>query len=197
MGREVTWVRLWVCDDMNNDIYILYSHTGSLFSKFIKLFTKSKYNHVSLCLNGDFVDFYSFGRRVVLFPLLSGFVIEALDKGTFKYFNNTICSLYKIKVDNEKHVKLENIVNRFIDNKYEYRFNLIGMIGFVFNVPIRRKNKFCCSQFVASVINESGIYGFTKSTFLVSPNDIFEIPNALCIYEGKIDGLRDFVRLKM
>ena len=44
-------------------IYVVLSDSGSVVSKLLRLFTKAKYNHVSLSLREDLSEMYSFGRR--------------------------------------------------------------------------------------------------------------------------------------
>lgn len=65
----------------------------------------------------------------------------------------------------------------------------MGFVGGILNVPIHRKNKFVCSQFVAYMLRESGIYTFEKDLFLVTPDDFRSIPQAELIFEGN---LRDY-----
>lgn len=43
-------------------IYIVLSHTGTNLSKLIKLFTKDEFSHVSISLDIDAKEMYSFGR---------------------------------------------------------------------------------------------------------------------------------------
>lgn len=43
-------------------IYIILTQSGTIFSKILRLFTKEKYNHSSICLKDNFKTFYSFGR---------------------------------------------------------------------------------------------------------------------------------------
>jgi len=43
-------------------IYIVLTHTGTLLSNLIKLYTKNDYSHVSLAFDEDLNEMYSFGR---------------------------------------------------------------------------------------------------------------------------------------
>ncbi|MGE5613354.1 MAG: hypothetical protein ACM3XR_03020 [Bacillota bacterium] len=57
-------------------VYLVMTATGTWVSKCIKIYTKSRYNHVSLCLDPGMNEFYSFGRKIRWFPLIGGFIIE-------------------------------------------------------------------------------------------------------------------------
>lgn len=77
-------------------IYIVLTYTGTILSRIIRVYTKAKYCHVSLALDEDLNEMYSFGRLNPYNPFIGGFVHERINIGTFKRFKNTealICSL--------------------------------------------------------------------------------------------------------
>ena len=45
------------------NVYILLTDTGSLFTRLIKRFTNSPYNHVSIAFDKSLNTLYSFGRK--------------------------------------------------------------------------------------------------------------------------------------
>ncbi len=170
-------------------IYIVLTATGTLFSRCIGLYTKAKYNHVSLCLDSDIHEFYSFGRKIRWFPLYGGFVIEHKDKGLFKAFEDTMCAVYRLDVEDHKFEALEQMIRYFIKNRRKYRYNLIGLFGVMLKVPLKRKNKFFCTQFVATMLQNNNIHDFGKELSLVTPHDFYKIPELVMIYEGRLSEL--------
>lgn len=170
-------------------IYIVLTATGTLVSRCIGLYTKARYNHVSLCLDSDIHEFYSFGRKITWFPLYGGFVIERKDSGLFKAFGNTMCAVYRLDVEEHKFEALEQTIRHFILNRRKYGYNLIGLFGVMLNVPLKRKNKFFCTQFVATMLQNNGIHDFGKELSLVTPHDFYEIPELVMIYEGRLSEL--------
>ena len=74
-------------------VYIVLTHTGTLLSNLIKLYTKNDYSHVSLAFDQELNEMYSFGRLYTYNAFIGGFVREYLNKGTFKRFkkNHNIC----------------------------------------------------------------------------------------------------------
>ena len=167
-------------------IYLLLTATGTWFSRFVGLFTKARYNHISLCLNDNIEEFYSFGRKIAWFPLVSGFVIEQLDRGVFKVFSDTACLIYKLEINDDKYEKLKTAIDLIKENQDKYGFNLIGMIGVIFNKPIKRKNRFFCTQFVATMLSECNIHDFKKDMSLINPHDFHKIPGLIKLYEGRL-----------
>lgn len=45
------------------EIYLLLTDTGSILTRTIKLFTRKKYNHISLAFDAVLEDTFSFGRK--------------------------------------------------------------------------------------------------------------------------------------
>ena len=167
-------------------IYLVLTATGTLFSRCIGLYTKARYNHVSLCLDSEINEFYSFGRKFRWFPLIGGFVVEHIDSGVFKAFGNTTCAIYKLDVCDEQYEILKQSVDRFISNKKKYGYNLLGLLGVMMNIPLRRRNKYFCTQFVSTMLQESGVHYFGKDPSLVTPHDFFDIEELVPIYEGRL-----------
>lgn len=172
---------------MSKKIYILLSQTGTCISKMIKVYTKAKYNHSSICVDDNFECFYSFGRKVPRFPLIGGFVTERLNAGVYKLFKNTTCCLYSLEIPVDNYHLLCTLIDGYKKNRNYYGYNLIGLFGVMADYPIKRRRKYFCSQFVGSVISKSNVYDFKKNINLLTPQDIEKIPGLTKIFEGKLE----------
>jgi len=175
---------------MSKKINLLFTHTGTYFSEILAAFSKAKYNHVSICIDEDMDHFYSFGRRVVRFPLLSGFVTERLNHGIYKIYKDTVACIYSLEITEEQYEGLKETLNNYEKHKYRYGYNLIGLLGIIVNKPIKRRKKFFCSQFVALLLIQNSIFNFKKDYCLVKPEDIEEMPNLMKIFEGKLSDFK-------
>lgn len=169
--------------------FIILTRTGSRFSRFLALFTKAEYNHASICIHDDFREFYSFGRHIIHFPLISGFVVERINCGMYKFFSETRCVIYRLQVNEGTFIKLEGILDEFRTNPDNYKYNFLGLLGVFLNKPMGKKDHYFCSQFVASVVEECGIHNFSKSSMLVTPEDFYTVPGIQKIYEGRLSDL--------
>lgn len=178
-------------------IYLVLTATGTLFSRFLGLFTGARYNHISICIDDDIEEFYSFGRKIVWFPLLGGFVVERADKGLYKVFADTACLIYKLEVEASQYESLKASIKSFKENQQIFKYNLIGLLGVMLNIPLRRKNRYFCTQFVATMLEKCGIYNFRKDTSLSTPDDFHEIPGLTKVYEGLLSELSSFRRNRM
>lgn len=166
---------------MEKEIYIILSNTGTLLSKTIKLYTRAPYNHTSIGFDTELKELYSFGRKNPNNPLPAGFVKENL-RHTF--FKNTTCCIYKLSVSHEEYISIREIIEEFKMEKNKYRYSLVGLLGVMFNYPIKREYHYFCSEFVATLLQESGTCYFQKDTGLVKPSDFQCLKNATLIYEG-------------
>lgn len=164
-------------------VYILLTDTGTLFTRLIKLYTKKPYNHASISFDSELSEVYSFGRKTARNPFIGGFVKEDVDKGLFKQAN---CAIYALSVNEVQMKKINRYIKEIEAQKGEYRYNLLGLLGFILNKPIKRQKAFFCSQFVATVLKESNIIDFGKSPSLVAPNDLQKVSKFEFVYEGEL-----------
>lgn len=164
-------------------VYILLTDTGTLFTKLIKLYTKRPFNHASLSFDPELLEVYSFGRKKVENPFHGGFVKEDVRIDLFKRAD---CAIYSFTVPEDELKKMESYVKNMEEHKELYGYNFLGLFGFLLNKPIKRKNVFFCSQFVASVLKECDSLKFEKPTSLIAPSDFQNVTNFKLVYEGKL-----------
>ncbi|MFA5523945.1 MAG: hypothetical protein WDA24_06285 [Tissierellales bacterium] len=167
-------------------IYILLTNTGSIPTKIIKVYTKSPYNHVAISFTKDLRRFYSFGRKKYYNPLLGGFVVEGVDSKIYKYFDETTCSIFSLEVDWRIFRRMRRVIKEFEKEKDKYDYSFIGLLGVIANIPIEREYCYFCSQFVATVLEKSGLNLFNKPPGLVTPNDFLDLKELEHIYTGKL-----------
>ena len=177
----------------NNDsltVYVVISQTGTAFSRLLKLITQDPYNHVSISLDSELNLMYSFARRKIYCPWIAGFIEETPTGGMFERKPKTECSVYALSVTTEQyHLLLENL-SPFLLEPERYRYNFLGLPFIWMGVPFQRKYHYVCSQFVALLLQESGIVESERPSSLMRPYDFAGIKDAELIYCGK---LKDYV----
>jgi len=87
-------------------IYIVLTYSGTVLSKLVKIYTRKEYSHVSISLDQNLNQMYSFGRINPYCPFLGGFVKESPRYGTFKRFNDTKAKIYSLEVDDRQYEKI-------------------------------------------------------------------------------------------
>ena len=162
-------------------IYIILTYTGTILSKIVKIYTRREYSHVSISLNEDLTKMYSFGRINPYNPFSGGFVHEEIDKGTFKRFKKTKTKIYSLEISEEKYEKLESIIEQMKAKKNLYKFNVIGLLGILLNVKIKREKYFYFAEFVKYVLEQSQVLELPE---LVKPEDFEKVSGISEIYRG-------------
>ncbi len=168
------------------EVYILLTRTGSFFSQTIGLYTKAPYNHVSISLDKELTELYSFGRKTPYNPMRAGFVKEGIHGGIYGRFPNTKCELYSLQVTDRQKEKITRVINHFKKNAKHYRYNFLGIAAVPFGKALERSNAFFCSQFVATVLKMAGVNVWTKPTGLITPDECRKSPQLKKVYEGSL-----------
>ncbi|CDQ41119.1 MULTISPECIES: hypothetical protein [Virgibacillus] len=163
-------------------VYLIFTDTGTLFTKLIKFYTRKPLNHASLSFSLELENMYSFGRKNPANPFIGGFVKENISEGLFR---NAVCEVYSCNVTEFEYKKMVDKVNQMEQQKDRYRYNLIGMVALLFQFNIHRSNAFFCSQFVATILNELD-NKLNKSANLCTPQDLRDMNNLTCIFKGEL-----------
>lgn len=164
-------------------IYIIISQTGTLLSNIIKQVTGDPYNHVSISLDKNLLNMYSFGRKYTYNPFIGVFVVEHINEGVYKRFKDTKCKIICVNVSDEQYntirCKLMDMNKEF--NKYKY--NLVGLILALFHIDINLENKFYCSKFVKYLLDYADV-DVSMIPNIVHPVDFLCMNNVDILYEG-------------
>lgn len=168
------------------NLYIVLSKTNTILGRAIRKYLGVEYNHSSISLDSSLEQLYSFGRKDVYSFVNAGFVVEGKDHGFFKVYDNANISVLKWPVTEQEWKSVKLTIEKFEANNKDYKYNIVGLITCSLDIPFARKNQYFCSQFVADVLDKSGVYHFSKDTRLVKPHEFLSIKNATTTYTGKI-----------
>ena len=178
-------------------IYIMLTRTGSMVSKIVSFFTKTKYTHASLAFDEDLVELYSSGRKKGMKMFPAGPTKESLYRGFFGVKPFVPCAIYELPVSEEVYEKAKQEIKFFIEHIDEYKFSALGIIACKLNIAWERKNKYFCSQFVAEILTRSGAVEFGKPNCLIHPRDYQKLKCLNKIYEGTIADIRRKIEEKV
>lgn len=138
-------------------IYIVLTYSGTLLSNIIKIYTKDEFSHISISLDKELKEMYSFGRIYSYHPFCAGFVHEQLERGFFKRFKNTRSAIYSMEISNESYKKIKKIISKMKKNKSKYKFNILGLFAVGLNKKITKENCFYCAEFVKHLLEISNV----------------------------------------
>lgn len=171
------------------EIYILLIRTQSLLSRVIHIATKEEYTHVSIGMESDCTQFYSFARRYTNLPLPAGFVQESIDSGMMAKSKTAPCALYRMTIPASSYYTLRRKLKKMLPKQKRFQYSVLGTFLCFFGIAYKRENKYFCSQFVAEALNEAGVLELTKSPALYHPVDFIGLPQVQLCYKGTLGGL--------
>lgn len=174
-------------------IYLVLTQTDTVLSKMIKRVTKGAYNHISIALDSDLTEMYSFGRLFPYIFFIGGFVHEDINAGTFKRFKNTQAKVLSLDVTDEQYDLALKEILIFKNSDKRYKFNIWGIVKAWKNVDRECKYKFYCSQFVRRILVNSAIVGKNEFSGVIRPQNFERIEGLQCIYKGLLSNYTSFL----
>lgn len=163
-------------------LYVVITFTGTFLSRMIKIYSNNNYTHVSLSLDKDLKEMYSFGRLNPYNPFIGGFVHEGTNIGTFKRFKHTTCEIYEIEVRDSEYKIIKKLINEMKKNKDKYSFNITGMFATVINLRLRKKYGFYCAEFCKYLLDNAHVKNNLPDA--VKPSDFAYLDNSELVYKG-------------
>ena len=157
---------------MQDHIFVLLMQTGTSVAKVLQFFTRKPYNHASVALDLTLEEMYSFCRIV--------------GEGTLGRFLVIPCEIYAIPVTKEKKQEFEQNLAYFKNHRSMFSYNVLGLGTTFLRIRWSRKHKLHCSQFVATLLAQSGIR-LNKPLSLHTPDDLRYISDAHLIYRGELN----------
>ena len=180
------------------NIYIVDSFTNTVPGRIIKWRASLKfwnrydgdcYSHTSLSRDKKLGNMMSLARREINNPLNCGFIKEDIRKDVFALNKDeSKIAVMELPVSLEQYKKISNLMDYYWTHRDEYSYNFVGIISMImFGRGIASKDSFFCSQWVATVLKEAGIYLFdNKKPKDVRPFDFYGALEDNIIYEGPV-----------
>lgn len=179
------------------EVYIVTTYTGTLLSSMIKVISQIPYAHVSISLEPSLSPMYGMGRKYARTPIIAGLVQENISQGLYALKPNTKCRVYSLVVTDSQYKKLKYNLENSWKNKDSYKYDVKALYRLKINraKPIK-KNKYVCSNFVADMLESSGIKIFEKSSYMIQPKDYLDNKYLNLIYEGLLSEYKLYNVLK-
>lgn len=141
---------------------------------------------LQISFDDNFMQMYSFGRIDPENPFWGGFVEEDLYEGVYRRYSKCQCLIHRVQVTQEQYCHLQQLVEEFRQKKGRLKYNFLGLFGVLVNHPVKRKNYYFCSQFVAQILIDSKVYNCGKDPGLMRTIDFFMMGNKDVLWEGSI-----------
>lgn len=164
----------------NKKIYILLTSFPDAGSKMVGFMTHSIFTHASIGLGEDMNTYYSF--------VWKGFIVEKITKYLKPNVKPYRCELYEFEVTAEQHDIIKQIVLEFEATKQNYRFARWELVLGLMRMPIIRRNRYYCSQFIADVLKKSEVLKSKRNSARFFPKDFGKLAGGNMIFKGNLLG---------
>ena len=137
--------------------------------------TRGVFSHASLGFESDPETFYSFaykGFRVEN----TGFLVDRTPDAR--------CRIYRIPCSGKEEASARKLVSSFLEMRSSLKYNVLGLILASFRIPLARRNRFFCSQFVASVLNQARGIGTKRWARTCLPDELVGIAPSVLLFDG-------------
>lgn len=175
---------------MKKNVYLVLSQTGTMLSRIIKVFKRSRLNHSSISFVEDLSVMYSFGRLDPSNPFIGGFVRESPDYGTMRQFRRTWAEVFSFEVEEEIYNRLRAMAEKMYENRKSYKYNYKGLFLATFNISSHTPYRYYCSEFVAMMLREGNIIPKDALTGVAQPMDMYALPGSTPVYAGPLRAFR-------
>lgn len=166
-------------------LYIVLTRTNTVISKIIQLVKNDEYTHAAISLDKELNYMYSFSRKYTYNPFYGSFNQEKINKGVYKCHKILPGIIIEIKVSKEQYENAKKLLDNFLYNSKDYKYNYKGLINSLFNKAACCDNRFLCSEFVYYILKENGIVDFQIPRNLVRPQNLLRLKGKI-IYKGDL-----------
>lgn len=163
--------------------YIILTHARTLPSMLVRLWTGDEYTHAAISLDSP-LHMYSFGRKHKYNFLNGGFIEEYLDP---RSSGDLRVLILRIPVTAGQHRAASVMIRRFKQHQKEYHYNFPGIAGYMLHKNINRKRAYFCSQFVAMLLEKSGICRMEQPCCFIRPMDFLRVQQKEIVFQGRLD----------
>lgn len=141
---------------MDKHVYVIFSATPYKIGRLIRRFTGETYNHVSIALDGELQQMYSFARRYYHTPFYGGFVHESRGR----YHVNGVPSqirICRLPVSAEDYARLAERLAQMYERREEFLYNHLSIVTIPFRRLVHLKDAQVCTEFVVNQLFQLGI----------------------------------------
>lgn len=186
-------------------LYIGLMKNISPLGTVIRSFTKENWSHSFISFDPSMGECFTFGNKVIKKGIINargfGAGIESFNPKAnhFSYPPSTEYALHVMFFEESQIKAVKNTVDNIFAHREKYRYNVGGLINYIFNNPKTDPENLFCSQFVALVIN-SGKQGILdRDPSLYSPGSLADLRGTFFVCNGMIktyDKLKTEIRTK-
>ncbi|MBO5317413.1 MAG: hypothetical protein J6A74_03105 [Oscillospiraceae bacterium] len=140
---------------MEQFIYVVFSSTPYRIGKTIRRLTRQPFNHVSIALDPQREQMYSFARRFYRLPFWGGFVRE--NPSRFHIHGKpALFKVCKLPVTREQYTQMKNRLDDMYQNAGRYLYNHLSVLTTLLRRPVPLRDAYTCVEFCVHCLQELG-----------------------------------------
>ncbi len=167
------------------NIYVILSSTPTMMGRFIRVFTRSFYNHSSISLTEGLEEMYSFARYRASNPLVGGFVKEfpkRLSHG--RNMDDVYIKVYKIPVTEKQFEAIKGFIYAIRDDQEENIYDTLAALGVFFKHRFSTYKAYTCSGFVVQSLSKGEVISNSVISKNVIPDEIQKFLDKYTVFCG-------------
>jgi len=170
-------------------LYVVLTRTNTVISRAIHWIKKDNYTHAAISLDEGLTQMYGFGRRKPYNPFIGCFRKEDISEGVYGICRTLPGAIIEFEVTPQQYAKAQEIVEHFLVNKENYKYNYQGLLFGLLNKPMAAGNSFLCSEFVYYVLNECGVLDLNMPRSLIRLQKFLQGQGKV-VFQGDLKALR-------
>ena len=168
---------------MQKNIYIVFSATPYRIGSMIRQVTREEYNHVSVSLDKEMTQMFSFARRAYHTPLHGGFVKEHLSRYSIGRMTSKIC-VCEIPVTDQQFQDLSTMLNKMHMQQERYLYNHLSVLAAPFRKKFSVRDSYTCVEFCVNILQTLSLPVSTNHFYTIY--DLLNILKPYIVYTGKM-----------
>ncbi len=167
------------------NIYVILSATPTMMGKFIRVITRSCYNHSSISLTEGLEEMYSFARYRASNPLVGGFVREfpqRLSPGGNG--EDVYIKVYKIPISDKQFEEIRKFIYSIRDDREENIYNTLAALGIFLGHRFNTYKAYTCSDFVAESLSKGSIISDSCISKNIVPDEMQKFLDKYTVFCG-------------
>ena len=132
-------------------LYIMISRTDTGMAQFIRTFSRSPYNHVSMTLDPKLRNWVSFARYHRDAPFYSGFIKEPVER-FLADSGDAIVRIFRLDIPRERARRVEQLFLQAGRKETRLIYNYYDAMASVLNRKIAIAGSYTCLSFACAVI---------------------------------------------
>lgn len=169
---------------MDTFIYVILSRTHTHVGKMIRYCTNSAFNHVSISLDADMLQMYSFARLSAKNPLVGGMVKENPKRFALGDSTDIPVKIYRIPVTYKQYDQISDFIYATYTDTEKYYYNLIGVFNVLFKSDFKVYKTYICTEFVSEVFKQGDLKLLPERCNIVSLKDFESNLEPFIMYQG-------------